>query len=157
MPEPLLILTGEKQSGKTSKLLTWTNSRENMFGILTPVTGGSRVFWNVHSRESFAMEALENEDALEVGKYHFSKSGFEKAIQVIVSSLHNPGWLVVDEIGPLELRGEGFSSVVKRILEERKGKTLFVVRKNLVGDVVNYFEFDRWQVKIIDVDGALPV
>ena len=71
-------------------------------------------------------------------------------------SIDKNGWLVVDEIGPLELRGEGFSDVLKMIVRERKERTLLVVRKALIDDVISQFELYRFEVNIIDVDGVLP-
>lgn len=156
MPEQIIILTGEIQSGKTSKLLAWCRDRKDVYGILTPVIEGSRFFYDIHSREQFQMEAGYEDEALAVGRFRFSKSGFEKAMAALNGSIHKSGWLVVDEIGPLELRGEGFSGVVRNVVNERIGKTLFVVRKALVDDVIRYFQLDRFHLTIIDAHEDLP-
>jgi nucleoside-triphosphatase len=156
MPEQILVLTGEVHSGKTSKLLDWSRNRNDVYGILTPVIEGSRFFWNVQSGEQFEMEAADENEVLVVGRYRFSKNGFEKAVKILDDTINKSGWLIVDEIGPLELRGEGFSEIVKKIVHERTGKTLFVVRKALVDDVVRFFQLDRFQLSIVDVDGILP-
>lgn len=36
--------------------------------------------------------------------------------------MHKEGWLVIDEIGPLELSGEGFHDVLKEVLSNRSEK-----------------------------------
>ena len=156
MPEQIFILTGEVHSGKTSKLLAWCQRRKDVYGILTPVIEGSRFFYDIHSREQFQMEAGYEDEGLAVGRFRFSKIGFEKAIAVLNDSIHKSGWLVVDEIGPLELRGEGFSVVVRKIVNERIGKTLFVVRKALVDEVIRYFQLDRYNLIAVDVHEDLP-
>jgi len=97
-------------------------------GILTPVQNGKRVFMDIGSREIFAMEAVGDEETLEIGRFVFSKAGFARAAAVINKNKQYDGWLVLDEIGPLELKGEGFSDVLKEILAERRGRTLIVIR-----------------------------
>ncbi len=123
------ILTARVQTGKTTSLLQWSEKRNDVFGILTPVVDGKRMFMNVHSRQLFLMEAKEGEEELlTVGRFVFSKANFDKAIQIIRDSIDKPGWLVIDEIGPMELRGEGFSDVLKEVLVKRKHNILLVVR-----------------------------
>jgi nucleoside-triphosphatase len=156
MPEQIIILTGDIRSGKTGKLISWCQGRSDVCGLLTPVIEGSRFFWNICSQEQFQMEASYEEDAFVVGRYRFSRKSFERAIAVIQNSIDNDGWLVLDEIGPLELRDEGFSGVIKELLNQRKGKTLFVVRKALVEDVISHFQLNRFKIKLVDVNDPLP-
>ncbi len=86
------------------------------------------------------MEAgSEETDLLSIGRFVFSKAGFEKAIQVISASVHYPGWLVIDEVGPLELKGEGFHDVVKEVLFNRTGNILLVVREGLADTVITKY------------------
>src|SRR5436190_2797117 len=101
MPEQVVILTGDIHSGKTSKLVEWCRSRDDVHGILTPVLEGSRYFRDIYSGEQFRMEADDEEEALVVGKYRFSKHSFVKAIGILENSIYAEGWMVVDEIGPL--------------------------------------------------------
>ena len=77
------------------------------------------------------MEATGDEDSLAVGRFLFSRSSFEKAIQVIRDAISEKGWLVVDEVGPLELRGDGFYAVLKEVLAARREKIVWVVRAGL--------------------------
>jgi nucleoside-triphosphatase THEP1 len=141
MPEMVVhILTGPVQSGKTSSLLQWAEKRNDVYGILTPVVNGKRVFMNAHTKEQFPMQAgSEETDLLSIGRFVFSKAGFEKAIQVISASVHCPGWLVIDEVGPLELRGEGFYNVIKEVLINRTSNLLLVVREGLADAVITKF------------------
>jgi len=135
----IFILTSPVQSGKTTSLLQWTTQRNDVQGILTPVTAGKRVFLNVATKEQFAMEATGDEEVLSVGRFTFSKSAFKKAAQVILDGIDKDGWLLIDEIGPLELRGEGFCNVFKEVLTKRKNKLLIVVREGLVNEVKEKF------------------
>ena len=49
------------------------------------------------------------------------------------------GWLVIDEIGPLELNGRGFCDVLKEVLSVRRGKILLVVREGMTDQVKEAF------------------
>ena len=125
----IIILTAPVQTGKTTSLVNWSEKRKDVYGILTPAVDGKRVFMNAHSRQLFLMEAKETETGvLTVGRFVFSKTNFNKAIQVIRDAIDKEGWLVIDEIGPMELRGEGFSDVLKEVLARRQHKLLLVVR-----------------------------
>jgi nucleoside-triphosphatase THEP1 len=123
------ILSAPIHSGKTTSLVKWSDQRTDVFGILTPDVNGKRVFMNAHNRQLFLMEAKEGEpETLTVGRFTFSKTNFDKASQIIRKNIEKKGWLVIDEIGPLELRGEGFSEILKEVLEKRKHNILLVVR-----------------------------
>jgi nucleoside-triphosphatase THEP1 len=84
--------------------------------------------------------ALDEKEIIRVGRFFFSKNNFDKAIQIIRDADDDSSWLIIDEIGPLELRGEGFSEVVKEILmagNERQ-KIILVVREGLVDKVIDF-------------------
>lgn len=135
----IFILTSPVQSGKTTSLLQWSAQRNDVQGILTPVIAGKRVFLNVATKEQFAMEATGEEEVLTIGRFVFSKTAFEKAAQVIRDAVNKDGWLLIDEIGPLELRGEGFCDVFKEVLTKRKNKLLLLVREGLANEVIEKF------------------
>jgi len=123
------ILTGPVQTGKTTSLIKWSSTKNDVHGILTPVVDGKRMFMNAHSRHLFLMEAKDTETGtLSVGRFVFSKANFEKAVQIIRDAINKKGWLVIDEIGPMELKGEGFHDILKEVLAARKGRILLVVR-----------------------------
>lgn len=126
----IYILTGPVQSGKTTALIEWAEMRNDVYGILTPVANAKRMFMDAHTREQFAMEAAAAEITLTVGRFSFSKENFHKAVGIIRDAMNREGWLIIDEIGPLELSGEGFHDILKEVLALRTGKLLLVVREN---------------------------
>lgn len=141
----VFILTGPIQTGKTTSLVKWSENRNDVFGILTPVVNGKRMFMNVHARHLFDMEATDGEtQAVSVGRFTFSKTNFNKAIQVIRDAKDKKGWLIIDEIGPLELRGEGFCEILKEVLQnEKTGQMiLVVVRNEMAGMVKEFFQLN---------------
>lgn len=139
-PDPgIYILTGPVQSGKTTALIQWLTQRNDVNGILTPVVDGKRVFMNAATKEQFAMEATGNEEAVSIGRFVFSKRGFNKAAQIIRGTIDENSWLIIDEIGPLEMRGEGFFDAFKEVLAKRNKKLLLVIREGLVNEVIEKF------------------
>ena len=146
------ILTGPVQTGKTTSLIKWSEKRDDVFGILTPVINklpdgssgkSKRTFMDAHARHLFDMEATENEkENLIVGRFIFSKINFDKAIQIVRNAKNKNGWLIIDEIGPMELRGDGFREVLKEVIASgnEKQKIVLVVREGLVDEVKESFQ-----------------
>jgi|CXWL01.1.fsa_nt_gi nucleoside-triphosphatase THEP1 len=156
----ICIFTAPIQSGKTTSLINWSSGRNDVYGILTPVVmagpngeagPGKRVFMNAHTKQQFPMEATKDEtEVLPVGRFTFSKANFKKAIQIIRDAVNKEGWLVIDEIGPLELSGEGFAELLQEVLALRKEKLVIVVREGLAGQVKEKFGLDN--ISILEED-----
>lgn len=144
MPEPnVYILAGPVQSGKTSALLQWIAGKKEVNGIVTPGVAGKRVFREISTREEYNMEATAGEsEVLEIGRFTFSQQNFERAIQHLQSIIPSNGWLIIDEIGPLELKDNGFHDILEKILAVRKDNILLVVREGLVNQVTEKYRFD---------------
>jgi len=145
------ILSGPIRSGKTTQLLNWSAGRNDVYGIITPEIEGKKVFMDVHSREQFTMEASAEDMAIiTIGRYVFRQSAFLKASKIIRDSIRNRQlfWLIIDEIGPLELKNEGFASVLKDAINSvnRKLKILLVVREGLTEKVKNKFGINNAMV-----------
>ena len=96
------------------------------------------------------MEATGREETLAIGQFVFSKNGFDKAIQIIRDAINTEGWLIIDEIGPLELEGKGFYDIVNEILILRKNKMILVVRKGMVKKVKDHFMINATEVNSVD-------
>ena len=141
-PPVIYILTAPIHTGKTTSLLQWSAGRNNVYGIFTPDINGKRVFMNASTREQFPMETIDdNEPVLEIGRFRFSAVSFNKAGQILADALQQTsGYLVIDEIGPLELRKEGLYDAVKTILQKNdRLKIILVVREKLVDEIVSFF------------------
>jgi nucleoside-triphosphatase THEP1 len=140
----IFILTGPIQSGKTSILLQWCNGKLNVYGILTPVINGKRLFKDIASTNAFAMEVAEHEiDTLQVGRFVFSAAAFSKANELLIlahaNTANTNSWLVIDEIGPLELKQQGLYKSVQKITSAPSCNTILVVREYLVEEVSKFF------------------
>ena len=151
----VLILSGPVHSGKTTYLQAWLNVNQAL-GILSPKIDGTRYFEEIGSGETFPMEAIsEQEPSFEVGRYRFSLEAFLKAENSLIEAFDKEGWLVIDEIGPLELKDKGFSAVLRRALQIPTKKILLVVREELVDEVVKKFGIVNYEIIIPSIAGRV--
>jgi nucleoside-triphosphatase THEP1 len=149
------ILTGDIQSGKTTALQQLCSSID-ADGILTPVNTGKREFAEVNSKITYPMEANSSEqNTIQIGRFHFSRKNFERAIAYLKSLTHSGKIIVIDEIGPLELQGDGFADILTDLLHEGV-KLLIVVRSTSLNEVIVNFEIRDYKVfTIAQLDGLL--
>lgn len=143
METKVYILTGNIQTGKTTALLNWCKNRTDVSGIATPVINGKRFFLNIATANTFKMEAAKTElDTLNIGRFRFSKEGFHTA-NTILQQQNNSKYIVVDEIGPLELKQQGLYPSVQFLLAENKNNLILVVREKLVTAVIDFFQLQQ--------------
>ncbi len=146
-PPRIVILTGAKQSGKSTTLLTWI-SQKNVGGFLTPVVSGKRMLLSLPEKKYAFFEATENDtESITVGRYQLLKSAFHIMNNHLVQQADTMlDWLIIDEVGPLELNEEGVYPGLKHVLDNTKNSLLLVVREGLVQQVVDKFYVERPEV-----------
>lgn len=152
----IVIFSKPVHSGKTTTLLAWSKRQHNIAGILMPDIDGQRHMYDINSKEYFISQCIhpakENEPLVTIGRFSFYSASFSKATAVILTSLvHEPDWLVIDEIGRLEMKGSGFHDVLQEIIPlyqktRNNGKLLLVIRNSLLDDVVSFFKIKDPQI-----------
>ena len=142
----IYIFTGEIKTGKTTRLQKWVGENPDADGILSPVIDGCRHIVSVKSNETRVLEYHGDDKSTEltkIGNYNFLSSVFEWGRgEVYKAYLQKPKWLIIDEIGPLELRGEGLEPEVSRILNDdanSETNVVLVVRKPLLETVIEHY------------------
>ncbi len=136
----LLVLTGPVHSGKTTFLrdaaARWKASGLDVGGflsVLRPDNGCDQGYdlYDLNEGTSLPFLAHEGEpDWPSVGAWYVFPSTLQKA-RSILSRDSEADVLVVDEIGPLELGGEGLWPAFERALE-RGARCLCVVREGIL-------------------------
>ncbi len=144
----IAIFTGPIRTGKTTALLSAFPPGQSS-GILQPVAGGSRRVLCLRSGQSRALEAgaaTPEQDQVRVGRFTFSASTLAWANTCVIDALGaNAGerWIVIDEVGPLELRGAGIAPAVREAVSRAQSpggpRVLLVVRDGLVDAVCDTF------------------
>lgn len=143
METNVYILTGSIQTGKTTGLLNWCKNRTDVSGIATPVINGKRFFLNIATANTFKMEAAKTElDTLNIGRFRFSKDAFHRANTILLQP-KNSKYVVVDEIGPLELQQQGLYPSIQFLLAEKSNNLILIVREKLVDSVIDFFQLQQ--------------
>ena len=146
----IYILSGDIETGKSKALFDWIQNRTNVFGILSPNDEfNRRYFLDVATKEKFPMQAdADDDDIISVGRYHFFRSAFEKANEILLNTLEvaKSGHIIVDELGKLELRSEGLHDSAKKVLEEVKNNkelhAILVIRTSLLNEIVSKYSLE---------------
>lgn len=154
MTKKIYIYTGKIKSGKTTNLFRWLASQRNVAGILQPVIEQKRFLYSIVDKTIIQFEVsdrdakeLNADDIIKIGKYNFLKTGFEKAQNILKRDFNEPyDWLVIDEIGPLELNGTGLEPTVSEIIsakEEFHGHIIVVVRDEILSSFLTYYKINN--------------
>ena len=142
------ILTGPVQSGKTTRLIAWVKYHRQCAGILSPVINTQRFIYSILANDYRRLESIDNptigKDIVKIGKFSFLQSTFLWARKELRIAMENRSpFLVIDEIGPLELTGKGLEPMVTDILENyersKKHHLILVVREALLDNVIAHY------------------
>lgn len=149
----VFLFTGPIQSGKSTELLNRYQNQKNVGGFLSLVVGDKRNFYSFSQQIQIPMELPESDaDLLPVGRFRFSKKAFETAENWFENDLKSKQmkWMILDEIGPLELQDKGFSQLVSNYLSNPENPGgIFVVRENLVESVLAKWSFDHLTFQVV--------
>ena len=101
------------------------------------------------------MEAELNERNIQqVGRYTFSGAAFDWANKVLIQAAAMPDikWLVIDEIGPLELQGKGLTPAFEFILKNLRPEQnlVLVIRDKIAESIVLLYNLNQYEVKYLD-------
>jgi nucleoside-triphosphatase THEP1 len=151
----IVVVSGEINIGKTTALQQWlsTNHHYKITGFLTPKTLQERIFLKIDSNTYLKMLAEEDEsDSLNIGKYKFSISSFNDITNYTLKSLESkPDFVVLDEIGPLELKGLGFHELLKSLLSS-DSNLILVIRNTLLEDIIQHYKLYEYDLEIIEIN-----
>tara|TARA_R110002033_G_scaffold138722_1_gene177702 strand:+ start:82 stop:567 length:486 start_codon:yes stop_codon:yes gene_type:complete len=150
----IYILTGAIRTGKTTALLEWCKNRNDVDGLLCPDNAqGKRYFLEVKSKSEFELETeLDIESIIEIGNFKFLKSAFEKANAYLlaVASENESQYLIIDELGKLELKKEGLHLSVERLIlnyeTNEKKHLILVVRDYLLEAVLTHYSIEKYRI-----------
>ena len=143
----IYILTGAIRSGKTTALLHWSKSRNDVDGLLCPDdANGKRYFLKLKNKTIFKLEAeAETEAIVTIGNFKFLRSAFNEANDYLIleASKTEPKYLIIDEIGKIELKNEGLNVSTKALISQFKSNDnthlILVVRDYLLDAVLEHY------------------
>ena len=152
MLNKIIIITGEQGSGKTTFLQEMifglANNDVQIAGIL------AEGFWKNYERDHFELIDLKSKNSILYCQRE-PNDGWEKLRHFYINPdgqkfgeaaldpkyLKNADIIVIDEIGPFELKGKGWAKVIKSILKMLPEKIMiWVVRESLLNEVIDHFK-----------------
>jgi len=149
----IYLLTGAKNSGKSTALEVWSSDRDDIGGVISPDIDSLRHFKNISNGEilEFQVSSQDERRTIEVGRFIFLSKAFIRASRIIMGAVDsNKKYVVVDEIGKLELISkEGFRFLVDKLVSY-KWKTnnlILVIREELLEMCIQ--ELDLREYKVI--------
>jgi nucleoside-triphosphatase THEP1 len=156
MKNKIFIVTGEIKTGKTTRLMKWTSTQKNIDGILQPIIEEKRFIYHISTRTLKPLETNSKENIISIGKYNFSNETFEWCKKIINETISkNLDWIIVDEIGPLELNGKGLEPSFSNLLSQRNNidsKILVVVRKEILEKFLLHYNLSEVDYTIFNLE-----
>jgi nucleoside-triphosphatase THEP1 len=155
----VVIITGNIHQGKTTfalKIITeLLNKKIRIGGFLSLAINenGKRTGFDLFEIETSEQTELcsdrPDKNRLRCGQYYFDYDTLSRGVKALsVNNLTDRQLIVVDEIGPLELDGQGWSGAIENLIGGSRVPHLWIVRKSLVGKIIrkwntgNVFIFD---------------
>jgi nucleoside-triphosphatase THEP1 len=129
----MFIITGEVGIGKSTvgrKVIGLLRDQEyKCGGVITHKDGNGKIIAEDVLTQTKMTLASHNGDyqGPKVGAYHFNPAGLAFGVDALNKGAGLP-LFVVDEIGPLELSGKGFTNAVTLINGRKSGICLVVIR-----------------------------
>ena len=171
IPE-VVIITGDVHQGKTTfaqKIvadLQKQNIRIAGFFSVGINENGMRTGFNLVDIESSRQIELcsdkKNEKLIKFGRYYFNSDAISLGNEILnLDNLSDKQLIVIDEVGHLELNGQGWSNAIENITGNITVPQLWIVRKSLVQkcsrrwNIGNAFIFDITESSIQEAESKL--
>jgi nucleoside-triphosphatase THEP1 len=148
----IFVLTGDKGSGKTTLLTELVKEFQmkgfRVGGIISPVVyeESTRIGFdvlNIKNQNRTQLCRISSEGKrIKVGDFEFFEEGIRFGYEALdLKNLSSCKLIIIDEVGPLELEGNGWAASLDRIVDNLSCPLLLVVRKSLLEKVSERWKF----------------
>ncbi len=162
--QAVFIIAGDQREGKTTflretiKILKKSgNQVEGVMAEGVDVDGKRTGFNLIDVRDEKKKIVLCNIEGKEnwekTGRYYFNPAGLRFGRDAL-SIISPDSIIVIDEIGPLEISGGGWSDSIQKILSNYDNPMIWVVRRKLTEQIIH--KFDLKNVSIMDIKFYQP-
>jgi len=150
------IVTGETGEGKTRFLqeLTKILNDKNIIagGILAPrimegtTTTGYDII-DIRSGDRAPFLRVTNPEISGIDKFTRFDEGYQLGLRALDPANNaESSVMVIDEAGPLELRGEGWAGRISELISQNRWQIILVVRKSLISEVADKFGLEVFMI-----------
>ena len=168
----VVIITGDVHSGKTTfaqKIVADLHEQKIRIAGFFSVginENDIRIGFNLvdigSSRQIELCSDKKNEKRLKFGRYYFNSDAISLGNEILSSNnLSDKQLIVIDEVGHLELNGQGWSNAIENIIRSNTMPQLWIVRKSLVQkcsrrwNIGNAYIFDITESSIQEAENKL--
>jgi len=143
----VFVLTGKINEGKTNFAMQVVEKLKQ--GGLSPAGFFSVGNTNDQNREAYSLLDIQTgidrklcsfepgKEKVRVGRFFFDEQGIEFGREIILESLKQDNdFLVVDEIGPLEINDQGWAPALEVVIKNSGFPHLWIVRESLLKPVI---------------------
>jgi iron complex transport system ATP-binding protein len=139
----VVIITGEIHQGKTtfakSIINNFIEQNYKIAGFLSIGINenGTRTGFSLNNLESSEQielcSTIKDNSRFKLGQYYFNNDAITRGQEILsIEKISDKQLIVIDEIGPLELNGQGWSIAIEDLTRSTTIPHLWVVRKSLV-------------------------
>ncbi|MBN2664305.1 MAG: hypothetical protein JXR68_11700 [Bacteroidales bacterium] len=156
----LIVITGEKNKGKTtfvSKVIDNLKDKNILvqgftaIGVFENETKSEFYLHDISTGEQKILCSIKNIGKTITGRFFFNDDTVEWGEEILKSVKNNKNTVViVDEVGPLELKNKGWSNSIDELFKKTDVKIIWVVRKGLVKPVLRKFAVSK--ASIFDIE-----
>lgn len=154
----IYIISGETRSGKTTylkkiiKRLKKQDTSLKIGGLIAHGIDkdGERYGFDIENVSNGNVEFLCSQKFVEnnkkIGRFYFSKKGLQFGKNALTTNLETTDLLVIDEIGYMELKGEGWFEAIEKALKYPNLNMIWVVRKRILEEVLKQWQHSNTKV-----------
>lgn len=142
----IYILSQPIQTGKTTLLQSWLKEQTHVAGFLTPDVDGLRMLYDIQRQTYHPLQVLTPDiNTTSIGRFNFSNAGFNKAQSILNEASNYQGWVIVDEVGRLEInQKKGLEPALSALIEQVKSTQntpalLLVIRDYLLEEAIAHY------------------
>lgn len=162
MQNQIFIITGAQGEGKTSRCLELVNqlkeANESVGGIV------ARGYWRDNTRSGFDLvniSTLETlafatreivEDWFKIKAFYFNPDAIAMGESTLRKACLENDWIVLDEIGNLDIKGAIWSSIFTDLIRIPNKKWILTVRDIFVEDIIRHWQLKN--VKVLKIEDA---
>jgi len=151
--QKIMIISGKQRQGKTTflkEVITQLEKENISFdGIIaegidhnSKREGFNLIHLKTHKSYSLAT-TTPTANFSQYGRFYFDKAVFAKINGLLRNTTAN--FIIIDEVGPLEIQDKGWASAIEKLLEMNI-PMIWVVRKSLLAPVTDHWQISQAQV-----------
>ncbi len=156
MPKQIIILSGAQGEGKTTRCLEIVSQLkakgESVGGIVAPG------FWENNIRSGFNLMNIQTnqeipfarrdsiESWIKIKTFYFNPKAIEKGEVILRKAVLENDWIILDEIGNLDIKGHLWSSIFTDLIKIPNKNWIICVRDIFVDEVI-----EHWQMQNVKV------